>query len=55
MVTQKNVVAMKILSAKQAHELDRAIMDRENITSLQLMERAAEGLAAKIMQRFPDT
>ena len=46
---------MKILSAKQAHELDRAIMDRENITSLQLMERAAEGLAAKIMQRFPDT
>ena len=55
MVTQKNVVAMKILSAKQSHELDRAIMDRENITSLQLMERAAEGLAAKIMQRFPDT
>lgn len=46
---------MKILSAKQSHELDRAIMDRENITSLQLMERAAEGLAAKIMQRFPDT
>lgn len=46
---------MKILSAKQSHELDRAIMDREGITSLQLMERAAEGLAAKIMQRFPDT
>ncbi|MBR2105004.1 MAG: NAD(P)H-hydrate dehydratase [Bacteroidales bacterium] len=45
---------MKILSAKQMHELDRAIMDREGITSLQLMERAAEGLAARIMQRFPD-
>ncbi|MBQ5550203.1 MAG: NAD(P)H-hydrate epimerase, partial [Bacteroidales bacterium] len=45
---------MKILSAKQMHELDRAIMEREGITSLQLMERAAEGLAARIMQRFPD-
>ncbi len=44
---------MKIFSAKQMHELDRAIMDRENITSLQLMERAAERLAERIMQRFP--
>ena len=46
---------MKILSAKQMHNYDRAIMDRENITSLQLMERAAERLAARIMRRFPDT
>ena len=37
------------------HELDRAIMDRENITSYQLMERAAQSLADRIMQRFPDT
>ena len=46
---------MKILSAKQSHDLDCVIMDRENITSLQLMERAAERLAARIMERFPDT
>lgn len=45
---------MKILSAKQSHDLDRAIMDRESITSLQLMERAAERIAARIMQKFPD-
>ncbi|MBQ1697901.1 MAG: NAD(P)H-hydrate dehydratase [Bacteroidales bacterium] len=46
---------MKILSSKQMHELDRAIMDRENISSYQLMERAAQNLSARIMQRFADT
>ncbi|MCR5455525.1 MAG: NAD(P)H-hydrate dehydratase [Bacteroidales bacterium] len=45
---------MKILSSPQMHEFDRAVMDRESITSLQLMERAAERLAARIMKRFPD-
>lgn len=46
---------MKILSAKQMHQLDNAIIDREGITSYKLMERAAQNLSERIMQKFPDT
>ncbi|MBR4327093.1 MAG: NAD(P)H-hydrate dehydratase [Bacteroidales bacterium] len=45
----------KILTAKQMHSLDAAIIDREGITTQQLIERAAQNLSVRIMQRFPDT
>ncbi len=45
---------MKILSSKLMHEFDRVIMECDGITSYQLMERAAQNIAQRIMQRFPD-
>jgi NAD(P)H-hydrate epimerase len=40
--------AMKILTGKQIREADRATIEREGISSLNLMERAARGLAGWI-------
>jgi NAD(P)H-hydrate epimerase len=41
---------MKILTGKQIHEVDRATIERECITSLELMERAAEEIARWIAE-----
>ena len=42
---------MKILSAQQMQELDAFTVRQENITSAQLMERAAQALKTEIVSR----
>lgn len=42
---------MKILTGKEIQELDRVTMERQNISSLNLMERAAESLSQAICNR----
>ena len=43
---------MKILSCIQLKELDRYTIDREPITSIDLMERAGEALTRAIARRW---
>lgn len=43
---------MKILSAQQMQELDAFTVRQENITSAQLMERAAQALKTEIVSRW---
>jgi NAD(P)H-hydrate epimerase len=44
---------MKILSAAQTHQLDQATIKEQNITSVELMERAATALAEWFFDEFP--
>jgi NAD(P)H-hydrate epimerase len=44
---------MKILTANQIREADRATIEREPISSLDLMERAAKGIARWIAENIP--
>ncbi len=44
---------MKILSAGQFRELDRFTIEHEPVASVDLMERAAEAVAAEIAARWP--
>ncbi len=46
---------MKILTASQIHELDKYTIEHEPITSVKLMERAAEALAENISIRWDET
>lgn len=45
---------MDVLSSQQMHRVDALTIERENITSLDLMERAAQRLSEKIVSIFPD-
>ncbi|MDE7388009.1 MAG: bifunctional ADP-dependent NAD(P)H-hydrate dehydratase/NAD(P)H-hydrate epimerase, partial [Muribaculaceae bacterium] len=40
---------MKIFTTEQLRELDRATIETEGITSLQLIERMAEGVTAEVI------
>ena len=46
---------MKILSANQIKQWDKATLKSEKISSLQLMERAANNCSRQIMQDFKST
>ena len=46
---------MKILSANQIKRWDKATLKSEKISSLQLMERAANNCSRQIMQDFKST
>lgn len=46
-------VFMKLLTTLQIKELDKRTIEEENITSYELMERAATALSNAIMQLFP--
>jgi NAD(P)H-hydrate epimerase len=43
----------KVLSARQTRELDAATIDRQNITSLELMNRAVGAFCERFMRHFP--
>lgn len=43
---------MKIFTSTQIHELDRVTIEKENIKSIDLMERAATALAREIAERW---
>lgn len=45
---------MKILTGKQIREADRATIEREGISSLELMERAAEEIARWIAENVDE-
>ncbi|MCP9237586.1 NAD(P)H-hydrate dehydratase [Lewinella sp. JB7] len=45
---------MRILSAKQHHALDEATMRQEDISNLDLMERAATAWSARFQRHYPD-
>ena len=48
----KTTAFMKIFTSKQIHELDRYTIEHEPISSIDLMERAAEALTAEITKRW---
>lgn len=45
---------MKILSAKQIHKADKKTIKKQNITSLELMERAADSAFHNLMKPYKD-
>ena len=47
--------SMKIFTAAQIHELDKYTIEKEPISSIDLMERAAQTLTRAIMETWPST
>ena len=45
---------MKLTTSAQMRELDRIAIEERKIPSIDLMERAAEGVAAAAMELLPD-
>ena len=45
---------MKLTTSAQMRELDRAAIEERGIPSIELMERAAEGVASAVLDRLPD-
>ena len=42
---------MKLVTAQQMRELDRAAIERHGVPSLELMERAGQGVAHAVQKR----
>ena len=45
---------MKLATAAQMKELDRQAIEERGIPSIDLMERAAEGVAKAVLELLPD-
>ena len=45
---------MKLATAAQMRELDRQAIEERKIPSIDLMERAAKGIAKAVMELLPD-
>ena len=45
---------MKLTTSAQMRELDRIAIEERHIPSVELMERAAEGVAAAVLTLLPD-
>ena len=43
---------MKIFTTEQIREIDRVTIEKEGVSSLQLIERVAEGVTAEVISRL---